>query len=171
MIIRQIEIGDVAALSELARGTYADAFGQSFNASDLAAHLANNLSDAYFRAAVDEDIILVAELGNRLIGYVQFGAVRIPVVMRAAGDQELRRLYVHRDFRGKGIGRRLMDAALDHPRLKGAANIHLDVWERNSDARRFYERCGFEVVGAHQLAVASGVASDRDLIMVRRQRP
>ena len=40
---------------------------------------------------------------------------------------------------------------------------------QNHDARRLYERYGFTVIGAHSLVTASGIAQDRDLIMVRRQ--
>ena len=63
-----------------------------------------------------------------------------------------------------------MEAALAHPRLLQAENIYLDVWERNQGARRFYERYGFTVIGAHRLELASGAAGDPDLVMVRRSR-
>jgi diamine N-acetyltransferase len=165
MIIRAVETGEIAALAELARRTFSEAFGHSFSTSDLA------LSDAYFRAAADVDVFLIAEIEARLIGYVQFGAVEIPAPGRSPGDQELRRLYVQSGFQGRGIGQQLLDAALHHPHLKVAANVFLDVWEQNDGARRLYERYGFAVVGAHAFAVASGATSTRDLIMVRRQRP
>lgn len=171
MIIRAAEAGDIAALAELARGTFCDAFGHSLDASDLAAHLQNTLSDAYFRAAAAADVFLLAEIDARPIGYAQFGAVEIPAPGRSPGDQELRRLYVEAAFQGRGIGWQLLDAALAHPRLKTAANVFLDVWDQNDGARRLYERYGFTVVGAHSFAVASGAASTRDLIMVRHQRP
>jgi ribosomal protein S18 acetylase RimI-like enzyme len=171
MIIRAVETGDIAALAELARRTFSEAFGHSLSASDLAFHLQNNLSDAYFRAAADIDVFLIAEVDARLIGYAQSGAVEIPAPGRSPGDQELRRLYVESAFQGRGIGRRLLDAILSHPRLKAPANVFLDVWEQNDGARRLYERYGFAVVGAHTFAVVSGAASTRDLIMVRRQRP
>lgn len=154
LVIRPVEIGDIAALAEFARKTYSDAFGHTFSPSDLGFHLANNLSDAYFLRVISEDIILVAGVETRLIGFVQFGAVKMPVASSSSKDQELRRLYVHSDFQNRGIGRQLMAAALDHPRLKDAQNIYLDVWERNHGARKFYERHGFEVIGAHDLAVA-----------------
>lgn len=170
-IIRDLEIGEIPALAELARRTFAEAFGHSLGASDLAFHLQSNLSDAYFRAAAEADVFLIAAIDARPIGYAQFGALEIAAPGRLPGDQELRRLYVESTFQGRGIGRQLLDAALDHPRLKGAANVFLDVWEGNDGARRLYERFGFAVVGAHSFAVASGAAATRDLIMVRRQRP
>ena len=159
---------DVTALSALARRTYAEAFGHSFSPSDLAAHLESNLAESCFRQVLEEDVFLLAETEGRLIAFVQFGPLRIAVPAPSPQDQELRRIYVEADFQNKGIGRRLLGAALDHPRLKAAANVYLDVWARNLGARRLYERYGFAVIGAHGLATASGTAEDQDLIMVRR---
>jgi ribosomal protein S18 acetylase RimI-like enzyme len=169
VIIRPAGTDDLASLSALARQTYADAFGHSFSAPDLVAHLAHHLADGYFRQDFEEDVFLLAEAEGCLIGFVQFGPLRIAVPAPSLGDQELRRIYVQADFQNKGIGRQLMEAALDHPRLTAAENIYLDVWEQNPGARRLYERYGFEVIGAHGLATASGTALDQDLIMVRRR--
>jgi diamine N-acetyltransferase len=171
VIIRPAWRDDLAALSALARQTYADAFGHSFSAPDLAAHLESGLADDYFRQAFEEDVFLVAEAEGRLVGFVQFGPLRISVPAPTTPDQELRRIYVHAGFQNRGIGRRLLDTALDFPQLRTAANIYLDVWEQNREARRLYERHGFEVIGAHGLATASGTAEDQDLIMIRRQHP
>jgi ribosomal protein S18 acetylase RimI-like enzyme len=171
VIIRPARTDDLAPLSALARQTYADAFGHSFSAPDLAAHLAQHLADGYFGHASREDVFLLAEAEGRLIGFAQFGPRRIAVPAPSPDDEELRRIYVLAEFQNRGIGRQLMESALDHPRLKAAGNIYLDVWEKNRGARRLYERYGFKVIGAHDLATASGTASDQDLIMVRRQQP
>jgi ribosomal protein S18 acetylase RimI-like enzyme len=167
VIIRPAGRADLAALSALARQTYADAFGRSFSAADLAAHLERHLADGCFRQALEEDVFLLAATEERLIGFVQFGELRIAVPAPVPQAQELRRIYVQADRQGKGIGRQLLAAALEHPRLEAAPAIYLDVWEQNRGARRLYERHGFEVVGAHELATASGTAPDQDLIMVR----
>jgi ribosomal protein S18 acetylase RimI-like enzyme len=158
---------DITALAALARHIYAEAFGPSFDAADLAAHLGTNLSDAYFRQAWEEDVFLLAEAEGRLIGFVQFGPLRIAVPAPSPEDQELRRLYVEAGFRNRGIGRRLLEAALAHPRLQRAARVFLDVWEQNQGARRLYQSYGFRVIGGHGLATASGTAPDQDLIMLR----
>src|SRR5262245_23216136 len=135
MKIRAAEPGDIPTLADLARRTFSDAFGHSLGASDLAAHLQTNLSDAYFRMAAKVDVFLIAEIDARLVGYVQFGTVEMPAPGSSPGDQELRRLYIDSAFQNRGIGRRLLDAALAHPRLKGATNVFLDVWDENDGAR------------------------------------
>ena len=169
LVIRQAQKSDIAALSELAIQTYSAAFGYTFRDADLTAHVQKHLSPGHFSRIIVEDVVLVAAVGHRLIGYVQFGAANISSA--SSTDQELRRLYVHPEFQNEGCGTLLMDAALHHPRLNGAARIYLDVWEQNYSAQRFYRRYGFEVIGTRTFAVASGAATSLDLVMVRRSPP
>jgi ribosomal protein S18 acetylase RimI-like enzyme len=168
MILRQAERSDASELSELTIETYVGAFGHSFSADDLAAEMRANTSEACFERYVDEDIVLIGEIDRRVVGYVQFGAVGTGIEAAHPEDREVRRVYVRPGFQGQGIGRRLMDAAFDHPQLRGACNVYLEVWERNLGAQRFYQRHGFEVIGARRFEVASGAPTDLELIMVRR---
>lgn len=57
-------------------------------------------------------------------------------------DQEIESLFVHPEWRGKGIGRRLLSYAV---MTLGASE--LDVNEQNPQAIGFYEQMGFEVIG------------------------
>jgi len=54
-------------------------------------------------------------------------------------------LGVTRIWRGRGIGRRLMEAAHEWAREQGATRMYLNVWEANSDALAFYETLGYSV--------------------------
>jgi len=149
--------------------TYTEAFGQSFSPSDLAAHLERNLSAKNFERILDEDTVLVTEVDDHLVGFVQFGGADMGAEAVADNDRELRRLYVHADFQNWGIGTRRMDAALAHPGLKAADRIILDAWEHHHGAQRFYAQPGFEVVGERKSLVKSGLETSLDLIMVRRR--
>jgi ribosomal protein S18 acetylase RimI-like enzyme len=169
--IRAARQADVKRLAELARKTFADAFGHSFAASDLAAHLASELSDACFERYLDDDTILVAEQGDRLIGFIQFGRAKAGMHESASPDDfVLRRVYVLDAFQGQGIGSRLIDLARSEPEMSGAPGIFLDVWEENVAAQSLYRRYGFETVGRRAFKVASGTTTGSDLIMVRRAR-
>jgi RimJ/RimL family protein N-acetyltransferase len=54
------------------------------------------------------------------------------------------------DYRGRGIGRRLLAAAIEDARRSGLERIELNVYERNLRARRLYESMGFVVEGARR---------------------
>jgi ribosomal protein S18 acetylase RimI-like enzyme len=167
MRIRKAEKSDLKTLSTLAMTTYSDAFGHTFSAADLAPHLAKNFSESYFAQSLDEDIVLLAGDGNRLVGYIQFGAVSIVVETATHRDRELQRVYVLAEFQRQGIGRSLILAALAHPRLADADNIYLDVWEQNFGAQKLYKLYGFEVIGKNPFIVDERILG-YDLVMVLR---
>ncbi len=167
LIIRPAVTSDIAPLSELAIKTYSVAFGHTFSAADLAAHLQRNLAPANFARILAEDVVLVAEMDKRLVGYAQFGDS--PPGSTLHQEKELRRLYVGADFQNQGCGSALMEAVLRHPQMNSAAIITLDVWEHNHGAQRFYRRYGFEAIGIRAFEVESGAETSLDLIMARRR--
>jgi ribosomal protein S18 acetylase RimI-like enzyme len=64
-------------------------------------------------------------------------------VWTGADDCWLEDLYVDDSARGTGLGRALVNAALERARARGCRRMELDVNESNTDAIAFYERLGF----------------------------
>lgn len=58
--------------------------------------------------------------------------------------KELQAIYLHPDMFGTGLGRQLMDLAMQ---WVGDTECRLEVATYNSRAKRFYAKYGFEVVG------------------------
>jgi ribosomal protein S18 acetylase RimI-like enzyme len=58
-------------------------------------------------------------------------------------DCYLEELYVVPDRRGQGLGRALMEAAMDVAREEGAAHMDLGTAETDTVARALYEKLGF----------------------------
>ena len=56
-------------------------------------------------------------------------------------------LHVLPHLRGKGCGRQLIQHVFAEFRTRGFATVTLWVLEDNWNARRFYEKCGFELDG------------------------
>ena len=166
MIIRAVEVREIAALSALASRTYAEAFGGSLPAKDLAAQLEATRSAEYFRRVLQTDTILVASLDDAIVGYVQLSEVRIPIDDVTAADQELAALYVAGEHQAKGIGKALVEAALAQERFKRAPRIYLDVWEENARAIALYTRYGFRSAGRRDFVVDGRVLGS-DLVMER----
>jgi len=61
-------------------------------------------------------------------------------------DQNLEMLFIHPDNRGMGIGRKLLDFAIDELEVQ-----KVDVNEQNEQAVGFYQHYGFEVIGRSAL--------------------
>jgi putative acetyltransferase len=61
----------------------------------------------------------------------------------AAGICELRKMYLHRDYRGQGHGRRMLEDALAKARQLGFTRITLETASVLKEAIRLYESYGF----------------------------
>jgi|GEM_PF-502782 len=78
----------------------------------------------------------------------------LPVAMIIAGHKDhndspfLAAMWVHPDFRRRGIGRSLVDRALVFLSSTGQRYVSLWVTESHADVFQFYESLGFERTGA-----------------------
>ena len=94
------------------------------------------------------DGMLVAEDGGEIVGYVAVGrATRLESNRHVA---DIRGLAVAPDHQGRGLGRALVEAALDAARERGARKVTLRVLGPNTAARALYESCGFVVEGVRR---------------------
>ena len=66
-----------------------------------------------------------------------------PSLYTGALDAYLEELYVVPERRGRGLGRALLEAAMEHAKERGAARIELGTSEDDVAARALYESAGF----------------------------
>jgi GNAT superfamily N-acetyltransferase len=64
-------------------------------------------------------------------------------VWTSSHDAWLEDLFVRESARGSGLGRLLLEAAVEHARARGCARIELDVDEGNEPALALYRANGF----------------------------
>ncbi len=64
----------------------------------------------------------------------------------APGELVMDGIAVHEDYRGQGIGSRLLHEIVNYARGNGFKTVRLDVIDINPGARRLYERRGFVAV-------------------------
>jgi ribosomal protein S18 acetylase RimI-like enzyme len=96
---------------------------------------------------VDEDVeanpggVFVAEEDGRVLGYI---STRID---RDAGRGRIPNLAVDKAARGCGIGRRLIEHALDYFRREGMAFAMIETMVNNPVGQHLYPSCGFVEAG------------------------
>jgi len=93
--------------------------------------------------------VLCALAGSEVVGTVA-------VIPHGARTFELAKLAVTSAVRRRGVGRRLVQAAVDLARSRGAATLTLSSNHQLRDAIRLYESFGF----VHVARPAAGVAYD-----------
>ena len=95
-------------------------------------------------------LFLVAEADGRIVGQLTLQGGKRRNVRHAA----ILGITVGREHRGQGVGRRLMEYAIDWARAGGVVTrIELNVFVRNSNAIRLYESCGFVVEGRRRRSI------------------
>ena len=150
MILREANAADIPAISRLATDAFVAKFGDLYSAKDLSSFLEESLSEPaiaaelanparVYRLAEDED--------GTLLGYCKIGLTcGFPEHARGTRVMELKQLYTAADATGGGIGKALMDWAMEQFAAHGADEAQISVYAYNDGAHRFYRRYGFDKV-------------------------
>lgn len=88
-------------------------------------------------AAANPSGIFVAEAQGRLVGYI---TTRIDP---EAGKGRIPNLAVAAEFRGRGLGRELIERALEYFRAQGLVYAVIETMAQNAVGQHLYPSCGF----------------------------
>jgi diamine N-acetyltransferase len=156
---------DMHTLSHFSCQTYLETFAhmntpsnmktyleQSFNIDRLHGELLDHNSLFYFLYADGE-----------LAGYIKINESPAQTDIHDRQSLEIQRLYVAKEFQGKGLGSVLMNKAIDVANIREKTYIWLGVWERNDKAIAFYKKNGFFEFGKHSFVM--GEEEQTDFIM------
>jgi GNAT superfamily N-acetyltransferase len=87
--------------------------------------------------------LIVAEISGEVIGTLHL--MFLPSISYQGGLRaQIESVRVDIKFRNLGIGRELMNWAIERARLRGAHMVQLTTHRTRKDAHRFYERLGFK---------------------------
>jgi len=165
--IRRATAEDAGLLTELGARTFAETFAAENTSGDIAAFLAASFNIAQQTAELADpaSTFFIAEVGGIAAGYAQLHAGEPAEGIEGAKPVELVRLYVSREWLGRGVGEALMRACVNEARYAGHRTIWLGVWERNGRAQAFYRKWNFRAVGEHVFQLGSD--PQRDILMER----
>ena len=108
---------------------------------------------------------LVAELFDEVVGW----AALSPASKRHCYEGVVENsIYVAREARGHGIGRRLLEALIDGARSVGIWTIQTSIFPENRASLALHERCGFRVIGVRErIAKRDGIWRDTVFLELR----
>jgi ribosomal protein S18 acetylase RimI-like enzyme len=141
-IIRNSQPGDLDAIKRLTVESFA---GVTLEQNVEKALGILNGRDWRWRKArhIDDDVaanpsgVFVADLDGEVIGYIT------ALLDRGAGKGRIPNLAVDADFRGKGLGRALIEHALEYFRREGMAYAMIETMAQNDIGQHLYPACGF----------------------------
>lgn len=167
ILLRGATPEDAARLSEFARRVFAETFGPANTPEDLALHLAHTYAPELQQRELSNPrfATMLVEVEGQLAGYAQLHEIAPPASVTTPKPIELLRFYVDRLWHGQGIAGRLMEAALQMARTRGAETVWLAVWQKNPRAIAFYTRQGFVTVGTQTFIL--GTDHQLDWVMAR----
>ena len=162
--LREAGPEDAEALALIGAATFLETFAGILEADAILGHCAKNHSAeayrAYFAAGARA---WLAEMttGGAPVGFALVGVPDLDAAL--PGDIELKRIYSLSRFHGSGMGKALMDVALDA--AQGHQRLLLGVYGNNHRAIAFYRKQGFADIGTRQFNVGGHLYDD--LVLAR----
>ncbi len=140
MILRKAIENDLPAIRDI----YNDAILNS-----TAVYEYEIFSDAYilnwFKEKTDNNLpILIAESDNNVAGFATYGTFRHRAAYQYSAEHSL---YVHSDFRQKGIGGQLLSAIIEEAKRNQIHTLIGGIDASNTVSLKMHAAFGFEQVG------------------------
>lgn len=160
-------IEDLLELQEISIETFNDTFKdqnspenmktyleKAFNTIQLKKELSDQNSEFYF-IYFDEETA----------GYLKINVNEAQSEQMGDESLEVERIYIRNKYQGKGLGKHLINKALEIATAQNKKSIWLGVWEKNDNAIGFYKKIGFIQTGAHSFYM--GDEEQIDIIMTK----
>ncbi|WP_426452993.1 GNAT family N-acetyltransferase [Paenibacillus sp. S-38] len=149
--IKKCTMEDLGLLQEISVKTFNETFRdqnspeqmkayleRAFNLTQLEKELSNPSSAFYFIYS-NEDIA----------GYLKVNTDDAQSEFMGSDSLEIERIYIRKAFHKQGLGKYLLNKAIDLSMERNKAKIWLGVWEKNENAIAFYKKMEFVQTGAH----------------------
>ncbi|TMM58879.1 GNAT family N-acetyltransferase [Maribacter algarum] len=153
---------ELVELVEISRRTFVDSFEKdndpedfkdyidsAFEKSNIANQLKNPYSHFYF-----------AFKDGQLAGYFKLNIEDAQTDINSEEAIELERIYVLTEFQGQKIGKHILQEAIRLASQLKKEYMWLGVWEKNTDAIRFYQKNGFTKFGTHPYYIGNDKQTD-----------
>lgn len=151
MNLRQANIEDISVIQEIAEIAFRETYSSILSAEQLSYMLDMMYSTSSLERQLREgqEFILLSE-ADTYLGFVSYEAN-----YDGRGAMKLHKLYLLPQYKGRGLGRILVEAVLQKGYELGAVAVRLNM-NRNNQTYDFYTHMGFVVVGEEDINIGSG---------------
>ena len=148
--IREAAMEDIHILRDLGIETYRDHFSDIWTAAGMQNFLNEDFSICELQKSVASPAhhcwLIAFDEESRAVGFAKVNWSKLIPVSGEVGA-ELQKIYFLKSQAGKGYGKQLVQFIRQKAENRCERSIWLDVLKSNSNAQRFYESLGFQVLG------------------------
>ena len=168
IIIEKVSLRDIKLLQDLSITTFSETFQDLNTPENMKKYIDESLSSEKLKEELKNENsgFYFLKLDGRIAGYLKLNINDAQNELKNENSLEVERIYVLKEFHGKGLGLQLMkEAVLIAKKLKKDF-VWLGVWEKNTKAIQFYLKAGFVVFDKHIFVLGEDVQTD---IMMKLQ--
>lgn len=150
--LNPVQFPDQPILHHLMDGVYRDSYRYIWkDQGDWYVDLNYNPETLRKELGRDRSHYFFVEVEHRKIGILKYDFPFSPREIEIPEAMKLHRLYLHQDFHGKGIAQLLVNHCEQVAKVNNLNSIWLEAMECQPQAKRFYEKMGFESLMTYQL--------------------
>lgn len=165
--IKMCTLKDLHKLQEISYETFNETFKHQNTPENMNAYLQrafhlnqlekelSNLSSQFFFVYFEHEVA----------GYLKVNIDDAQTEEMGDESLEIERIYIRSKFQKHGLGKYLLNKAIEIALEESKRKIWLGVWEKNENAIAFYKKMGFVQTGAHSFYM--GDEEQVDFIMVK----
>ena len=165
--MNQIEIVKInseylSELKHISEITFLETFSYKNKEEDMSLYLERNFSLSRLNEELENSNseFYLAYYEKAPIAYLKLNVAEAQTERKLDQALEIERIYVLKDFQGKGIGKLLMNYAFQCAINKKNKWVWLGVWEENQKALDFYYSMGFRVFDSHIFLLGEDAQTD-----------
>lgn len=162
IIIRKADEKDAGLIAAISRETFYDTFAADNSAADMELFMEKQFSIPKLEAEVfdEENKFFLAYDGDTPVGYFKLKHAPHLDLPESPYTVELSRFYARKNSIGKGVGKTMMQFALNAAREMNGKVVWLGVWEHNTRAIKFYESFRFQKFSTQCFILGNDVQHD-----------
>lgn len=165
--IKKCAFEDLGLLQEISVETFNETFKHQNSPENMRAYLekAFNLTQLEKELSnISTEFHFIYSNGE-LAGYLKVNTNETQSESMGNDSLEIERIYISKKFHKQGLGKFLMNKAIEIATERNKGKIWLGVWEKNESAISFYEKMGFVQTGVHSFYM--GDDEQIDFIMTK----
>lgn len=158
---------DLGFLQEISIETFTETFQDQNTAENMNAYLKKAFQWSQLEKEVQNprSAFYFIYAGEEIAGYLKVNTGEAQSESMGENALEIERIYIRKKYHKQGLGKVLMDKAIEIAQEQNKTALWLGVWEKNIGALNFYSKMGFVQTGVHSFYM--GDEQQTDLIMTK----